>query len=133
MASLVADLPLPLPDQVDGLATAGGNVWAVSSSAAAVLRIDPRTAEIRDRIPMIGELGAGAQTLSISAGTNFIWVLNGNTSTVVKIDPTLHDVVETYRLQRARFANRQNGRADFRLVLHDRTASVRTITLRRLR
>ena len=93
---------VPVPDQVDGLATAGGNVWAVSSSAAAVLRIDPRTAEIRDRIPMVGELGSGPQTLSISAGTNFIWVLNGDTSTVVKIDPTLHDVVETYRLPTGR-------------------------------
>ena len=91
-----------VPDPVDGLATAGGNVWAVSSSAAAVLRIDPRTAEIRDRIPMVGELGSGPQTLSISAGTNFIWVLNGDTSTVVKIDPTLHDVVETYRLPAGR-------------------------------
>jgi streptogramin lyase len=91
-----------VPDPVDGLATAGGNVWAVSSSAAAVLRIDPRTAEIRDRIPMAGELGSGPQTLSISAGANFVWVLNGDTSTVVKIDPTLHDVVETYRLPTGR-------------------------------
>ena len=51
---------------------------------------------------MVGELGSGPQTLSISAGTNFIWVLNGDTSTVVKIDPTLHDVVETYRLPTGR-------------------------------
>ena len=87
-----------VPDQVDGLATAGGNVWAVSSTAAAILRIDPLTAEIRDRIPMPGPLGSGRTTLSISADTDFIWVLNGDTATVVKIDPTLHDVVETYRL-----------------------------------
>ena len=51
---------------------------------------------------MVGELGSGPQTLSISAGTNFIWVLNGDTSTVVKIDPALHDVVETYRLPTGR-------------------------------
>ena len=91
-----------VPDQVDGLATAGGNVWAVSSSAAAILRIDPLTAEIRDRIPMPGPLGSGRTTLSISADTDFIWVLNGDTATVVKIDPTLHDVVETYRLPAGR-------------------------------
>lgn len=82
--------------QVDGLATAGGDVWAVSSTTAAVLRIDPLTAEIRDRIPMVGN--ASTQALTISADRNFIWVLNGDTATVVKIDPDLHDVVETYRL-----------------------------------
>ncbi|MFY9340992.1 MAG: hypothetical protein WAT39_00790 [Planctomycetota bacterium] len=41
-------------------------------------------------------------------------------------------VVETYRLRRARFANRQNGGADFRLVLPDRTAALRDVVLRRL-
>jgi streptogramin lyase len=91
-----------VPDQVDGLATAGGDVWAVSSTASAVLRIDPLTAVIRDRIPMAGDLGSGPQTLSISADTDFIWVLNGDTATVVKIDPSLHDVVETYRLPAGR-------------------------------
>jgi len=41
-------------------------------------------------------------------------------------------IVETYRLQHARFANRQNGGADFRLVLPDRAAAIREVTLRRL-
>lgn len=41
-------------------------------------------------------------------------------------------VVEKYRLSRARFANRQNGAADFRFVLHERTASIRELTLRRV-
>ena len=41
-------------------------------------------------------------------------------------------IVETFRLHRARFANRQNGGADFRLVLHDRTATIRDLSLRRL-
>lgn len=41
-------------------------------------------------------------------------------------------VVETYRLVRARFANRQNAGADFRFVLHERTGSIRELTLRRL-
>ena len=44
-----------VPVQVDGLATAGRDVWAVSSTSAAVLRLDPLTAEIRDRIPMVGD------------------------------------------------------------------------------
>ncbi len=85
-----------MPAQVDGVAATGDDVWAVSSTTAAVLRIDPRTAEIRERIPMAGD--SSHQALTISADANFIWVLNGDTATVVKIDPGLHDVVETYRL-----------------------------------
>ena len=85
-----------MPAEVDGLAAAGDDVWAVSSTAASVLRIDPHTAEIRDRIPVVGD--PGPQALTITADRNFIWVLNGDTATVVKIDPDLHDVVETYRL-----------------------------------
>lgn len=41
-------------------------------------------------------------------------------------------VVETWLLRRARFANRQNGGADFRLALPGRTAAIRQVTLRRL-
>jgi DNA-binding SARP family transcriptional activator/DNA-binding beta-propeller fold protein YncE len=88
-----------LPVQVDGLASAGGDVWAASSAAAAVLRIDGRTAEIRDRIAVTATgREPRPQALSIAADADFVWVLNGDTATVVKIDPALHDVVETYRL-----------------------------------
>jgi hypothetical protein len=41
-------------------------------------------------------------------------------------------VVETYKLARARFANRQNAGADFRFALLERTASIRALTLRRV-
>ncbi|HWM13661.1 MAG TPA: BTAD domain-containing putative transcriptional regulator [Gaiellaceae bacterium] len=85
-----------MPAQVDGVAAAGDDVWAVSSAAASVLRVDPRTAEIKSRISMARD--SGPQALTISADTDFIWVLNGDSATVVKIDPSLHDVVETYRL-----------------------------------
>jgi len=87
-----------VPDHVDGLATAGGDVWAVSSAQGTLMRIDPVTAEIRDRISMGADLASGPRKLSISADTDFVWVLDGDAATVVKIDPSLHDVVETYRL-----------------------------------
>jgi streptogramin lyase len=83
---------------VDGLAIGGDDVWAVSRSAAAVLRIDPLTSEIRDRIPLDDDSERATQPLVISADPKFVWVLNEDTATVSKIDPTLHDVVETYRL-----------------------------------
>jgi streptogramin lyase len=91
-----------VPDQVDGLATAGGDVWAVSSAERAVLRIDPVTDEIRDRISVAGALASGRQKLSISADTDFIWILDRDAATVVKIDPARHDAVETYRLPAGR-------------------------------
>jgi YVTN family beta-propeller protein len=87
-----------LPVAVDGLATGGSGVWAVSSSARAVLRLDPFTAEIRDRISMARERGSSPQALAISADDDFVWVLDGDEAMVAKIDPDLHDVVETYRL-----------------------------------
>ena len=87
-----------LPVAVDGLATAGGDVWAVSSSAGAVLRLDSVTAKIRDRISMAGAAGPGPQALAISTDSDFVWVLNGDSRTVAKIDPDLKDIVETYRL-----------------------------------
>ncbi len=87
-----------LPVAVDGLATAGGDVWAVSSSAGAVLRLDPLTAEIRDRISMAGGAGPGPLALAISTDSHFVWVLNGDSRTVAKIDLDSKDIVETYRL-----------------------------------
>jgi hypothetical protein len=40
-------------------------------------------------------------------------------------------LVETYVLERARLANRENGGADFRFVLPDRSAAIRRVELRR--
>jgi YVTN family beta-propeller protein len=91
-----------LPVAVDGLATGGSGVWAVSSSAGAVLRLDPLTAEIEERIAMVRDRGPAPQALAISADSDFVWVLNGDTATVAKIDPDLHDIVETYRLDAGR-------------------------------
>ncbi len=90
-----------LPVAVDGLATAGSSVWAVSSSARVVLRLDPLTAEVRDQISMAAT-GSGRQTLAISTDADFVWVLNGDARTVAKIDPDLHEVVENYRLDLGR-------------------------------
>jgi YVTN family beta-propeller protein len=89
---------ISFPVAVDGLATGGSGVWAVSSSARAVLRLDPLTAEIRDRISMARERGSSPQALAISADDDFVWVLDGDSAVVAKIDPDLHDIVETYRL-----------------------------------
>lgn len=85
---------LPVPVRIDGLATVSGDVWAVSRADRAVLRLDPRTAEIRDRISVAGS----SNSLAIMADADFLWVLDGETATVTRIDPGLHEIAETYRL-----------------------------------
>lgn len=93
---------MAVPDHVDGLATAGGDVWALSSAEGTLIRIDPVTTEIRDRISVPGDRTSGPRRLSISADSDFIWVLDRDLATVVKVDPSFHDVVETYRLSAGR-------------------------------
>jgi YVTN family beta-propeller protein len=85
---------LPVPVRIDGLTTVSGDVWAVSRADRAVLRLDPRTAEIRDRISVAGN----SDSLAITADDGFLWVLDGGTATVTRIDPGLHEIAETYRL-----------------------------------
>jgi DNA-binding SARP family transcriptional activator/DNA-binding beta-propeller fold protein YncE len=89
---------LPVSVGIDGIATLRGDLWAVSRTDRAVLRLDPLTAEIRDRVSVAGDSGA----LAISADSDFLWVLDGETATVTKIDPGLHEIAETYGLSAGR-------------------------------
>jgi DNA-binding SARP family transcriptional activator/streptogramin lyase len=89
--------------EVDAIALGGDDVWAVSGPAAAVLRIDRSTAAIRDRISIARGSGAGlSYPVTIAADDKLVWVLNGNTATVSKIDPARNGIVTTFRLDSAR-------------------------------
>jgi DNA-binding beta-propeller fold protein YncE len=75
----------------------------VSGRAAAVLRIDRSTAAIRDRISIARGSGAGLPyPVTIAADDKLVWVLNGNTATVSKIDLARNGIVTTFRLDSAR-------------------------------
>lgn len=88
-----------LPVQLDGVALAAGALWAVSGPAATVLRIDPETAAVLDRISIVtGPDVLSPYPLGIAADGEFIWVLNGNTATLTKIDPELRGIVATLPL-----------------------------------
>ena len=81
---------------VNGLALGAGAVWAVSGPAATVVRVDPRTDRVTDRIPLVSRPNfASPFPYAVAAGAGFVWVVNGNTGTVTKIDPVLRGVVAT--------------------------------------
>jgi virginiamycin B lyase len=88
---------------VDGVAVGAGAVWIVSGPSSAVLRIDPDTATVTDRIAIVTRPDVlSPHPSGVAADANFVWVLNGNTATVTKIDPELRGIVATLPLGRGR-------------------------------
>jgi DNA-binding SARP family transcriptional activator/streptogramin lyase len=81
---------------VNGLALGEGAIWAASGRGASVLRIDPRSGRVTDRIPIVSRSSTLAPyPYAIAVGAGYVWVVNGNTGTVTKIDPSLRGVVST--------------------------------------
>jgi DNA-binding beta-propeller fold protein YncE len=71
----------------------------VSGPAAAVLRIDPSTGLVTDRIPIVTHPDESSPyPIGIAADAEFVWVLNGRTATVTKIDADLRGIVATVPL-----------------------------------
>ena len=73
---------------LDGVTAGAGAVWAISASRASVLRIDPRTKAVTDRVALVARPGESAPLptrIAATAGT--VWVLSRNTATVTRIDP----------------------------------------------
>jgi DNA-binding SARP family transcriptional activator/streptogramin lyase len=90
-----ADMPIDLNE----LEVGADAVWAVSGPAAAVLRIDPSTGLVTDRIPIVTHPDESSPyPIGIAADGEFVWVLNGRTATVTKIDADLRGVVATVPL-----------------------------------
>ena len=87
------------PVRIDAVAASGGTVWAVSSRAATVFRIEPRSPRLDARV-MLGEEGGTAEQfpIAITATASDVWVLDGNTGTVTRLDPRTLDVAGTTRL-----------------------------------
>ncbi len=78
---------------IDGLAVAGNALWAISGSAATVLRLDPGTGRVTARISIVSRPGLESPyPIAIAAGAGFVWVLNANSGTVTQIDPTARGI-----------------------------------------
>jgi DNA-binding SARP family transcriptional activator len=83
-----------VPGDLNGVAVGAGAVWALTGPAATILRIDPHTAVVTDRIAIVTRPKVlSTHPIGVAADGEFVWVLNGNTATVTKIDPKLHAVV----------------------------------------
>jgi Protein kinase domain len=82
--------------RLDGVTVGGGGVWAISSSSATVVRLDPGDGTVTDRVSIAARPGAEAPyPVAIAATSRAVWVLNGNTATVTQIDPGTRGVVST--------------------------------------
>jgi DNA-binding SARP family transcriptional activator len=79
--------PIQTDRGLDGVTVTEGAVWAISSRAPAVLRIDPAGRTVTDRIDLARSGEESPFPIGIAASENTLWVLNGNTATVTAIDP----------------------------------------------
>jgi peptide/nickel transport system substrate-binding protein len=71
------------------IASARGAIWIASADADSVSRLDPKTFDVRQTIPV----GNGPSGIAIGGG--MVWVANGLGGTVTRIDPKANKVVQT--------------------------------------
>jgi hypothetical protein len=82
------------PARIDAVAAGGGSVWAVSSSAATVFRIETDAGRMGARATLSG----GQFPIAIAATGFGVWVLDGSGGTVTRLDPRTLEVAATTEL-----------------------------------
>jgi DNA-binding SARP family transcriptional activator/ABC-type branched-subunit amino acid transport system substrate-binding protein/streptogramin lyase len=83
---------------LDGVAVGGGSVWAISGPSALALALDAH-GRVTARIPVASTPDSQSPfPLAVAWGSGFLWVLNGNTGTVTKIDARERAVVATIEI-----------------------------------
>jgi hypothetical protein len=86
------------PFRIDSVAAGGGRVWAVSSGAATVFRVDPGSGS-PDAAVRLGRPDGVEQSPIAIAATGFgVWVLDGNLGIVTRLDPRTLELAATTRL-----------------------------------
>jgi DNA-binding SARP family transcriptional activator len=85
---------------LDGVVGGAGALWAFSSRTAAVVRVDPRTSTVaKPPIQIATRRGADKPyPIGIATTRGTVWVLNGNTATVTRIDTAQGSVRDTVAL-----------------------------------
>jgi DNA-binding SARP family transcriptional activator len=73
--------------RLTGVAAGAGAVWAISATSRSLLRLDPGTNRVTDRLRLSRAGDAGPVPAAIAATADAVWVLNLNTASVVRIDP----------------------------------------------
>jgi DNA-binding SARP family transcriptional activator/ABC-type branched-subunit amino acid transport system substrate-binding protein len=86
---------VPLTD----IAAGERKLWALSSTNATLLELDPRTGRSLGAIPLELRHGQAAPApFAVSAGSGGVWVLEGGPPSVVRVDPRLVAVTNTIPL-----------------------------------
>jgi YVTN family beta-propeller protein len=80
VALALSPVQIPVALHPCGAAAGFGSVW-VASDSGTVSRIDPRTDEVRARVP------AGRGACSVTTGAGAVWVTNYRSGSVLRIDP----------------------------------------------
>ena len=85
--------------RASALATGAGALWAVSAEDAAVVRISPASGSVTGRAALVGRrVGRTPFPATVAATPADVWVLNGNTATLTRLDPRSVSVVATVKL-----------------------------------
>jgi DNA-binding SARP family transcriptional activator len=86
-------------ERIHAVTSGAGAIWALAAGSATVLRVDPRTSRVTDRIPIAARQGPDLPApTGIAAGRDAVWVLNGNSATVTRINPETRGVETTVEL-----------------------------------
>jgi branched-chain amino acid transport system substrate-binding protein len=86
---------IDLGSALGGVAVGAGGIWAISGTSATAIRLN-RRGDVTARIPIVSSPGfQSPYPLAVAAGEGFVYVLNGNTATVTKIDPNQRIVEAT--------------------------------------
>jgi DNA-binding SARP family transcriptional activator/streptogramin lyase len=89
------DVHRPLND----VAYLDGTVWLTSGASGSVLGFNPRRPVAPVAIPIAGGRNLEpSYPIAVARGMGSIWVLNGNTATVTRIDPVQLAPIATYRI-----------------------------------
>lgn len=87
---LLADVPVG--SSPDGLAAAGGSVWAVNSATSTVSRVDAVTRTVRQVVPV------GVSPSALAVNGDDVWVVNSGDGTVSRINAATNAVVQSVRV-----------------------------------
>jgi DNA-binding SARP family transcriptional activator len=83
---------IPVGRSLRDVAVGAGAVWAISARTPSVMRVDPRTNAITDRVRIARAGEAAPSPAGIAATADAVWVLNRNTATVTRIDSSTRGI-----------------------------------------
>jgi DNA-binding beta-propeller fold protein YncE len=78
----LAGRPIPAGTEPTDIAVGPGAVWVIDNPAKSLLRIDPRTRAVTARTAV------GPRPRALKQGLGYLWVANGGSSTVWRLDQT---------------------------------------------